>query len=65
MEIFGLATLRFNTWLSKQSQVDYSQLWACIGAQSEKIHLFVFTLGQSCRLGQPERKDIEGRTSKN
>ena len=40
-----LATVRFETGPGEQAQVDYGQLWVWIGAQAEKIHLFVFTLG--------------------
>jgi transposase len=32
------------------AQVDYGQPWVWIGAQPEKVHLFVFTLGYSRRL---------------
>jgi transposase len=45
-----LATIRFETGPGEQAQVDYGQLWVWIGAQPEKIHLFVFTLGYSRRL---------------
>jgi transposase len=45
-----LATVRFETLPGEQAQVDYGQLWVWIGAQPEKIHLFVFTLGYSRRL---------------
>ena len=45
-----LATVRFETGPGEQAQVDYGQLWVWIGAQPEKIHLFVFTLGYSRRL---------------
>ena len=44
-----LATVRFETGPGEQAQVDYGQLWIWIGAQPEKIHLFVFTLGYSRR----------------
>ena len=39
-----LATVRFETSPGEQAQVDYGQLWVWIGAQREKVHLFVFTL---------------------
>ncbi len=45
-----LATIRFETGPGEQAQVDYGQLWVWIGAQAEKVHLFVFTLGYSRRL---------------
>jgi transposase len=45
-----LATVRFETGPGEQAQVDYGQLWVWIGAQPEKVHLFVFTLGYSRRL---------------
>jgi transposase len=45
-----LATVRFETGPGEQAQVDYGHLWVWIGAQTEKIHLFVFTLGYSRRL---------------
>ncbi len=45
-----LATIRFETGPGEQAQVDYGQLWIWIGAQPEKVHLFVFTLGYSRRL---------------
>ena len=45
-----LATVRFETSPGEQAQVDYGQLWVWIGAQREKVHLFVFTLGYSRRL---------------
>jgi transposase len=45
-----LATVRFETGPGEQAQVDYGQLWIWIGAQPEKVHLFVFTLGYSRRL---------------
>jgi transposase len=45
-----LATVRFETGAGEQAQVDYGQLWIWIGAQPEKVHLFVFTLGYSRRL---------------
>ena len=45
-----LATVRFETGPGEQAQVDYGQLWVWIGAQPEKIHLFVYTLGYSRRL---------------
>ena len=45
-----LATVRFETGPGEQAQVDYGQLWVWIGAQLEKVHLFVFTLGYSRRL---------------
>lgn len=45
-----LATMRFETGPGEQAQVDYGQLWVWIGAQPEKVHLFVFTLGYSRRL---------------
>lgn len=45
-----LATVRFETAPGEQAQVDYGQLWVWIGAQPEKVHLFVFTLGYSRRL---------------
>jgi transposase len=46
----ALATMRFETGPGEQAQVDYGQLWVWIGAQPEKVHLFVFTLGYSRRL---------------
>ena len=46
----GAGTVRFETGPGEQAQVDYGQLWVWIGAQPEKIHLFVFTLGYSRRL---------------
>jgi transposase len=45
-----VATVRFETSPGEQAQVDYGQLWVWIGAQREKVHLFVFTLGYSRRL---------------
>jgi transposase len=45
-----LATIRYETGPGEQAQVDYGQLWIWIGAQLEKVHLFVFTLGYSRRL---------------
>jgi transposase len=45
-----LATVRFETGPGEQAEVDYGQLWVWIGAQPEKVHLFVFTLGYSRRL---------------
>ena len=45
-----LATVRFETGPGEQAQVDYGQLWVWLGAQPEKVHLFVFTLGYSRRL---------------
>jgi len=45
-----LATVRFETGPGEQAQIDYGQLWVWIGAQPEKVHLFVFTLGYSRRL---------------
>lgn len=45
-----LATVRFETGPGEQAQVDYGQLHVWIGAQAEKVHLFVFTLGYSRRL---------------
>jgi transposase len=45
-----LATVRFETGPGEQAQVDYGQLGVWIGAQLEKVHLFVFTLGYSRRL---------------
>ena len=45
-----LATVRFETGPGEQAQVDYGQIWVWIGAQLEKVHLFVFTLGYSRRL---------------
>ena len=45
-----LATVRFETGPGEQAQVDYGQLWVWIGAQPEKVHLFVLTLGYSRRL---------------
>jgi transposase len=45
-----LATVRFETGPGEQAQVDYGQLLVWIGAQWEKVHLFVFTLGYSRRL---------------
>ena len=45
-----LATMRFETGPGEQAQVDYGQLKIWIGAQREKVHLFVFTLGYSRRL---------------
>ena len=43
----GLGMLRNRAGRAK---VDYGQLWVWIGAQPEKIHLFVLTLGYSRRL---------------
>jgi transposase len=45
-----LATVRFETGPGEQAQVDYGQLRVWIGAQPEKVHLFVMTLGYSRRL---------------
>jgi transposase len=45
-----LATMRFETGPGEQAQVDYGQLWVWLGAQPEKVHLFVLTLGYSRRL---------------
>ncbi len=45
-----LATVRFETGPGEQAQVDYGQIWVWIGAQLEKVHLFVGTLGYSRRL---------------
>ena len=42
--------MRFETGPGEQAQVDYGQIWVWIGAQLEKVHLFVFTLGYSRRL---------------
>jgi len=44
-----LATVRFESAPGEQAQVDYGQLWVWNGAQLEKVHLFVFTLGFSRR----------------
>jgi transposase len=46
----ALATMRFETGPGEQAQVDYGQLKIWIGAQVERVHLFVFTLGYSRRL---------------
>src|ERR1700683_5064534 len=45
-----LTTVRFETGPGEQAQVDYGQLKIWIGAQVERVHLFVFTLGYSRRL---------------
>ena len=45
-----LATVRFETGPGEQAQADYGQLWVWIGAQPERVHLFVLTLGYSRRL---------------
>jgi len=42
--------VRFETGPGEQAQVDYGQLRVWIGAQPEKVHLFVMTLGYSRRL---------------
>jgi transposase len=45
-----LAAVRFEAGPGEQGQVDYGHLWVWIGAQPDKVHLFVFTLGYSRRL---------------
>ena len=44
-----LPTVRFETALGEQAQVDYGQLQIWIGEQPKTVHLFVFTLGYSRR----------------
>ena len=44
-----LATVRFETALAEQLQIDFGSLGVQIGGQSRKIYLFVATLGYSRR----------------
>ena len=45
-----VATVRYETGPGEQAQVDFGQLQVWIGPGSERVHLFVFTLGYSRRL---------------
>ena len=46
----GVATVRYETGPGEQAQVDFGQLQVWIGPSSERVHLFVLTLGYSRRL---------------
>lgn len=45
-----VATVRFETAPGEQAQVDFGQVQLWIGAQREKAHIFVYTLGYSRRV---------------
>lgn len=45
-----VATVRFETAPGEQAQVDFGQVQLWIGAQREKAHIFVYTLGYSRRI---------------
>jgi transposase len=46
----AVATVRYETGPGEQAQVDFGQLHVWIGDRSERVHLFVLTLGYSRRL---------------
>lgn len=46
----AVATVRYETGPGEQAQVDFGQLQVWIGPDSERVHLFVLTLGYSRRL---------------
>lgn len=46
----AVATVRYETGPGEQAQVDFGELKIWIGAQRERVHLFVMTLGYSRRL---------------
>jgi transposase len=46
----AMATVRYETGPGEQAQVDFGQLRIWIGEGSERVHLFVLTLGYSRRL---------------
>ena len=46
----AVATVRYEMGPGEQAQVDFGQLHVWIGAQRERVHLFVMTLGYSRRL---------------
>jgi len=45
-----VATVRYETGPGEQAQVDFGQLRIWLGERSERVHLFVLTLGYSRRL---------------
>lgn len=45
----GAATIRFETPPGHQLQIDFGSVRICIGAEVQKVHLFVATLGYSRR----------------
>lgn len=46
----AVATVRYETGPGEQAQVDFGQLRIWLGERSERVHLFVMTLGFSRRL---------------
>lgn len=46
----AVATVRYETGPGEQAQVDFGQLRIWLGERSERVHLFVLTLGYSRRL---------------